>query len=614
MDNLVYSLRSFQAENKADFRKKIKTLMTNKGYDNKESQIISWNDCFDFLKRHLPFSQLAPELSIIFEYMLPLEGGKRPDVILLSRNKVLILEFKRKNDVTPKDLEQAINYRKNIENYHYETADHQLIVHSYVVYTLDDVRPYKDRSIAILTAENFSREMTKELLGQSAYTDVEKWLGSKYQPLESLVKATKDLFDSGRLPQIKRIEESDISEALEAIRNIVNRGQGQKNLIFISGVPGSGKTLVGLKSVYDYLESSLNPIFLSGNGPLVDVLQKLLSTSGLNEGSSAIRKMHQFISEYYANNSGLEYTKQSDNQLIVFDEAQRAWDDKRNKEYGKSEPKVLLDIADRIFDQHQQVSLICLIGDGQAIYTGEEKGMALWHEVVKDRQDWNVFIPKSYESEFQRANYQINDDLFLDVSIRNDFINIVPWIDSILTADLEGAQKAFIEIFKAGFKARLIRNPQILPRIAQKTKDAFPNDHVGLYISSKVPKWNFKNIFPGQDVDQLYNKQSVNWYLKTAHKLKRAATEFQSQGLESEWPIVTFGGDYYLKNNQWVIADSVKNDKRNQQFEDFPTIVENIYRVLLSRSRKGIYIYIPEFDYLDELYDFFKQMGIQEIK
>ena len=140
-----------------------------------------------------------------------------------------------------------------------------------------------------------------------------------------------------------------------------------------------------------------------------------------------------------------------------------------------------------------------------------------------------------------------------------------------------------------------------------------PDNHIGLYISSKVAPWNYKRIYPDLNVSQLKNRESVDWYLKSSHNLDKAATEFQCQGLESEWPIVTFGGDYFLQNNKWVIADSVLNNKFNQQYEDLPTIVENIYRVLLSRSRKGIYIYIPELPELDEVYNFFKQMGIQEI-
>lgn len=362
-----------------------------------------------------------------------------------------------------------------------------------------------------------------------------------------------------------------------------------------------------MKTVYDYIETTHKPIFLSGNGPLVEVLQAMLSTSSEKaEGRSVIRAMYQFKKEY--NN------KQSDNQLIVFDEAQRAWDNDKNKTYGKSEPKVLLEIADNIFEKHKHVTIISLIGDGQAIHTGEEKGMSLWHEAVRDRNDWNVYIPESYEAEFQKANYHINNDLFLDVSIRNDFINIVPWIDNILNADIEAATQAFNEIFDAGFKARLIRNSKLLPKLAKATKKEFPNDHIGLYISSKVLRGDYKKIFPNYKLTQLNNNESVDWYLRSASELKKVATEFQCQGLESEWPIVTFGGDYFLQNNQWEIADSVLNNNYNQQYEDLPTIIENIYRVLLSRSRKGIYIYIPELPELNELYDFFKQMGIHEIQ
>lgn len=600
---VVYSTKHFLASSTDQITRDLNVFVESKGFPVGESQIVSWKDCVEFLQSMMNRSDIFENATLVFEYLLPLEGGRRPDVILLTEEKVIILEFKRKGKILFKDQRQAIEYRQDIGNYHAITSELSMAVSSYLVYTteLDFV---ENELISILTRDNFFDVITEELKDQKSLEgiDLNEWLMSMYSPLPSIVVASKQLFDTGELPQIKRIKEGDIEDAMTVIREVVDSETLDKTIVFVNGVPGSGKTLVGLKSVYDFLEYGINPIYLSGNGPLVNVLQGLLSDED-NQGRTFIRDMYAFKREYKNLN------KVPDNQFIVFDEAQRAWDEEKSK--GKSEPETLLSIGDEIAKKHKKITILCLIGDGQAIHTGEEKGMGLWLDAINKHNDWKVVASQ----QFKGANFDqyVKNKLYLSTSIRHNFINVSPLVESILDGDLEGAKSAYKEINKQGYFIDMVRQFDYLPELAKRLKDRRPSAHIGLFVSSKVTENQLKRVTNGTiDNSYILPKEAYNWYMKDSHKITSVATEFLCQGLESEWPIVCFGGDYYLKDGSWEIDPEVKR-KNEKKFDDFGVIVANIYRILLTRSREGMILYIPEIDELEELYLFFKEIGVNEI-
>ncbi|MGY3765460.1 DNA/RNA helicase domain-containing protein [Vagococcus vulneris] len=340
-------------------------------------------------------------------------------MIILTSRKVIILEFKRKGKIYLEDQKQAIQYKQDISNYHAATSDLDLTVSSYLVFTLDALQTGNEL-ISILTKETFDTFIEDEIKEEKEMKQllVDKWLQSQYTPLPSIISASKLLFETGELPQIKRIKDGDISETLSAIEQVINSKTLEKTLVFVNGVPGSGKTLVGLKSVYDNICKDINPIFLSGNGPLVNVLQGLLSENN-NQGRALIRDMHAFKREYQ------KLDKVSNNQFIVFDEAQRAWDVEKTR--SKSEPEILLTIGDGIAKQHKKVTILCLVGDGQAIHTGEEKGRSLWFDAINKHNDWNV-VSSSPINEINFKHY-IQSKLYLSTSIRHNFINVSPLLN-----------------------------------------------------------------------------------------------------------------------------------------------------------------------------------------
>lgn len=603
---VIYSYNELKQLTATDFSEKLSYFIQDKGLPVEESQRVSWGDCYRFLMIHLQPFNIREDLKFVFEYFLPFEGGRRPDVIVLTDQEVLILEFKRKGKILLKDQEQAIHYRQDIANYHHVTNDLNLSVSSYLVYT-SEIHETEERLIPILSPDNFKEFIRDHLEGKSPLASplFDQWVNSRYEPLLSIVQASKKIFTTGDLPQIKRIEEGDIQGAMNIIDRIVQSQQLDKTLIFVNGVPGSGKTLVGIKTVYDYLDQGLSPIYLSGNGPLINVLQGLLSEMPNREGRIAIKSMHAFKYEY--NNSNREVP----HQYIVFDEAQRAWDEEKMKST-KSEADVLLDIGDRVAQSQSKVTIVCLIGDGQAIHTGEEKGMSLWKDALNTHPDWNVVGANSIES-ICNIQYE-RKSLYLNTSIRNNFINVYPWVEAILNADTGEAKHQLADIAKQGFKVRLVRDPQLLPGIVTKLKARNPDDHTGLFISSKVNETMQKQLFTWKfKGSYITPKDAYQWYMKDSYRLNSAASEFLCQGLESEWPIVCFGGDYYLENNQWKIDEATRK-KHQGNFENFETIIQNIYRVLLTRSRYGLFLYLPKVKQLDELAEFFKLIGIDEIE
>ena len=535
-----------------------------------EANLNSWRDCYRFLQENLsdPFFK---NYHIFFEYLM-VDSEKRPDVILLTKSQAVILEFKQKNEILKPDVVQANGYKNSLMRYHQVTAELRLDVLSYLVFTL----PISQHSteIDVLQPSDFTARL-KQVLDPVPMDreTANRWYNSIFEVLKNIADATSQLFLTGDLPNIKSIREGDIADSIEAINEIINF-PGQKSIVFLEGVPGAGKTLVGLKTVHDQhrINPGSKPIYLSGNGPLVNILQTTLTSAGA-DGKAFIQDMHVFKWHHKG--------RLPVNNVIVFDEAQRAWDAKKNK--GVSEPESLL----RILNGKPAVTLICLIGDGQAIYTGEEVGMPLWQEALNKFPDWKVYIPSKMANEI-RGN--INDRLFLDTSIRNDFINVSPLVEAILDCRFGEARTIYKQLQRQGLAVYTTKNKAQLPRIVHHVKENNPNDHVGLLVASYTQN---HQIFPsGYRGSFIKAEEAGRWYFDEAPKLQRAASEFLIQGIELEWPIVTFGGDFYLQNGQWVI-DPVARAKGDRTCNDFDTIIRNVYRVLLTRSRKGMYLYIP---------------------
>lgn len=558
-----------------------------------------WEDCYAFLRENLDLKRWG-NFPILMEYMMP-ESQKRADVILLGQKQVLILEFKKKGQIYEKDISQAAGYQKSIQVYHRYTASHNMQVGAFLTYTME--RPKGNLSLfPWLWRENFASTL-EQVLGEDDPLPMDEamaWLHSPCDCLQHLIDAAVKLFEEGELPQIKSIQDSDIQSTLDVIHQVVERKAG-KNIVFVTGVPGAGKTLVGLKILYDYLkqdaqleeQAKKKPVFLSGNDPLVNILQNVLD-------NQLIMPMKNYKKNAY--NQVVPV-----NQVIIFDEAQRAWDCGDRNMPGDTEAKKILAIGDKVAKAYGAVMILCLIGNGQAIHYHEETGMPIWRDALKGREDWQVFIPEVLAGEFTGVAHQAEDCLHLDVSIRNDFINVSPWVEAVLRADLPRAKEEYRKLLRQGFRLGMLYSVQQLQSFPQLLAREYQKWHTGIVVSSHLNNRLYeKRIFgPQYQGSYVMAEEAHKWFTEDSQNFTKGASEFLIQGIEMDWPIVAFGGDYYLEHGRWTIDGAAKFDQRIHN----PTeIMKNTYRVLLTRSRKGMMLYLPATEKMQETIQWFKAM------
>ena len=403
------------------------------GLSVSEANDRSWNDCYDFLHKYLPTEEQYQNIHLIFEFVMP-ESNRRVDVVLITQKKVVVLEFKEKNYVLKNDITQAAGYGRSITFYHYSTQDNSMEVSAYLVYTPGDPVGRHDL-IGILHPDNFTQIVNSCLVGELPMSEPAcmAWIASPFHPLKNIADATLQLFRDGELPSIKSIREGDIKATLDYINCIIDSTEIKKSILFVSGVPGSGKTLVGLKTVYDHGRpgEELNPIYLSGNDPLVNILQNTLSVNHVDrEGERFIQRMKRFREIAY------DADKVPMNDIIVFDEAQRAWNmtqlsnfmsrRKGVPDFYKSEPESLIEYMDRHEDW---ATIVCLVGGGQEINTGEG-GIRDWFEALNEHfSNWEIYLSdKMTDSEYVGDNtidelltrdYTVIPELHLSVSMRS---------------------------------------------------------------------------------------------------------------------------------------------------------------------------------------------------
>lgn len=219
----------------------------------------------------------------------------------------------------------------------------------------------------------------------------------------------------------------------------------------------------------------------------------------------------------------------------------------------------------------------------------EERGLALWEEALKVNNDLDVYIPSKYEEEFNFLPQEsIDDDLFLDTSIRSNFIDNSKWIETLIRFETEECRKTLKDIQEKGLVLIVTRDIKKAEEFAKSFTMQYPKSKYGLLISSKCRKVEKKittvtnNYFRGSYIK---DSDAGKWFMKDCTNLNIATSEFLCQGLEIDLPIVIFGGDYYIKSKNWHVTQKIKDDYK-AVYEDYDRIIENTYRVLLSRARK----------------------------
>jgi DUF2075 family protein len=422
-----------------------------------------------------------------------------------------------------------------------------------------------------------------------------------------LVEAARRIFRDEPLPHIHTAIAAGIPETVELLGRIVDKtsDESSRSLAFVTGVPGSGKTLVGLRLVHERTSTHGRATFLSGNGPLVQVLQDALSSRVF------VRDLHAFIKTYALN----QRLATPEEHIIVFDEAQRAWDArymKEKKNVAKSEPELLISIGERIEDW---ATMVGLIGEGQEIHSGEEAGIQQWRDAVSNSSNtktWSIHCPPKLKDQFQGLSVSTHEELDLNVTLRSKRAeDLHQWVHLLLSGSLSLAHRQALKIRHAQYPLYVTRDIEEAKQYARQRFDEEPNHRSGLLASSHAKNLLKHGIDNGYQATS--NMNVAKWYNaptsdpKSSNALIQPVTEFSCQGLELDLPILCWGSDYRMQSENWNLTPINRRYKQ----DDPKALLRNAYRVLLTRGRDGLIIFVPNEPLMDATENALLAAGVQ---
>lgn len=597
------TLEEFQGIDKKAWIDKMKSSFSKiSSLELGDLQISAWEDCYDHLIRAIRHIE-NKQLGIVFEYVLPHEGGRRPDVIILSDNKILILEFKMRDRFKQEDIDQVNGYKRDIESYHKESAEIEVL--PMLIPTKSSQKSGEFNNVKVYTPDLLGYAIN-DLKLKASKIDINKWLNSKYEPLPSLVQSAKKIFNKEPLPFIKKANSAGIPQAIEYMKSISLEAKmnDKRVLALVTGVPGAGKTLLGLKYVYESSDDQKkDSVFLSGNGPLVKVIQYAVKSK------TFVQPLHSYV-DYYGLNVG-----KPDSHIVVFDEAQRAWDRTQMEErrrISKSEPEILIQIGERIADWTVQLGLI---GEGQEIYKGEEAGIVQWKSAIeKSLLNWEVHCPSKLEYLFRDiCEVKTTDLLDLNVSLRSHIAeDVSSWASEIIDSNIVKAKGYAEKAKEAGFLVYVTRNLDRAKNYCRRRYEGELDKRYGLIRSSQDRSLKKYGVYT--PYEQSKSMRIGKWFnddvlsKQSCCRLEQEITEFQCQGLELDLPILCWGDDLIWEKDEWK-----KYEKTRVGIRDPHRLRLNSYRVLLTRGRDGIIIFVPDSRFYDDTYRKIREAGAEKL-
>ncbi|MEX0332156.1 MAG: DUF2075 domain-containing protein [Puniceicoccaceae bacterium] len=599
--------------------------------------------------------------SILLEYSIP-RMGSRIDAVVLTSSLIFILEFKvGESSFEGTAIDQAWDYALDLKNFH--EGSHNIPILPILIATGARSSPpvsfviakdsvYKPVSIGSNELKNVMK--LAFVRHPSELLDQKNWLESGYQPTPTIVEAARNLYSRHSVEAIARSDAGakNLASTSSFIEELVDKAKQnkQKIICFVTGVPGAGKTLVGLNVATRKSDpgSPTHAVFLSGNDPLVEVLVEALTRDEFDRRKIAgekvrkgdiktrvrafIQKVHHFRDE------GLIDNKAPADHIVIFDEAQRAWNLEKTSDFmkrrkgitgfDKSEPEFLISYLNR----HQDWALIvCLVGGGQEIHTGEA-GIGAWLEAVNcSFPDWKIFISNSLKDrEYaagnaiqlieNKARVETSEELHLSVSMRSFRAeNVSDFVKAVLDKDQELARNHLLGLVE--------RYPIALTRSLACAKSwirgkARGSERSGILASSKAMR------LKPHAIDIRASINPIHWFLngkddtRSSYYLEDAATEFQVQGLEVDWACVSWDADLRFVSNSWSYHDFKGTKWNNVRKKDNQKYLLNAYRVLLTRARQGMVIFVPQGDpedptrnpeFYDSTYAYLMGLGIPVI-
>jgi len=597
--------------------------------DASPEQLRAWDQSIPWLQRECRAltarDSAANEYTAILEYELP-RDSRRPDVIVLERGCVAVLEIKGYLNASQAAVDQALGYARDLAAYHAACAGKT--VTPVLLIRGTNVEPYTRDGVYIASPDGLNQLLDKISSTNESRVTIRDFLApNAYAPLPSIVQAARELFHKRPLPMIKRARAAT-DPALKHITAIAHEAAQTKtrHLVLLSGVPGSGKTLVGLQLVHagwvDDLsidrgtgKPSVAAVYLSGNGPLVEVLQHALHEAG-GGGKVFVQGIKNYVKHFSRRQSSIP-----PEHLIVFDEAQRAHDADRvatvhDEPVEKSEPQLLLQFCERI---PEWCVLVALIGDGQAIHIGEEGGTPLWADAVRkipNCANWVVHASPELSKVFATSGGDVRSEpaLSLDTEIR---FHLTPRVHEFVGGLLDCAPVKHLsqladELHASAHRFLVTRDLETAKSYLRERYTDAKEARFGILASSK-DKWLLD--FGIDNTFQTTKRLRVGpWYNAATSdsgsccQLDTVATEFSSQGLELDCALVAWGSDLLWVDGAWSIAYSRGT---RGVLKDPLALRKNVYRVLLTRGRDGSVIFVPPDVRFDSTHNYYLNVGMR---
>lgn len=599
---------------------------------------------------------------IAFEFVVP-RMGKRIDVLLVLGAVVFVLEFKvGESQFTGDAMRQVWDYALDMKNFH-STSHHATIVPVLVATAAADeatqtlieadhdgvVRPLRATPAAL---PGLLRQVTDWFAGPSI--DTAAWAAGAYKPTPTIIEAALALYGGHKVEEISRREADaiNLTQTTKRIDEIIreSREHHRKAICFVTGVPGAGKTLVGLDVATKHQDraSELYSVYLSGNGPLVRILCEALARDQVARAgptgsplslAKARSKVKAFIQNvhHFRDQCIRDAPVAPPEHVTIFDEAQRAWNRAQTEKFMRqkkghanfdvSEPAFLISCMDRHTDW---AVIVCLVGGGQEINTGEA-GIGEWLRAIRaDFPEWQVHLsPHLSDTEYAAGDalgllaghhhVRTHESLHLAVSMRSFRAeHVSAWVKAVLDTDRDIALQSLATIRE--------RYPVVLTRDLATAKAwlrerARGNERYGMVVSSQAQRLKPHAIDVRVDIDP------IHWFLhpredvRSSYYLEDAATEFDVQGLELDWACVVWDGDFRFTPSGWQHWSFRGSRWQRINKDDRKAYLKNAYRVLLTRARQGMVIVVPRGDkddpsrhpgIYDDTFEYLRSLGIAQ--
>ena len=637
------------------------------GFEVNPQQSSAWEEEIYVLKEQLEKIDYSA-MDIFLEFNIP-RMGKRIDALLLIKSDkphIVILEFKigteRRNS---QDTDQVMDYALELKNFH--ESSHGADIFPVLVLTgnnnpINESFKFSTAKEGIFTPVCINTDSIANVLQRIEYQRgsviKEQWENAPYKPTPTIIEAARVLYANHDVSEITRSEgsASNIKATSDKLIDIISdaKSHNKKVIAFVTGVPGAGKTLVGLNiaTLKRAEDDATHAVYLSGNGPLVKVLQEALTRDEVERSggtkTAARTKVKAFIQNvHHYRDEGVRDKRAPSEHVAIFDEAQRAWnaemttDFMRRKkniaDFDMSEPEFLISCLDRHEDW---AVIVCLVGGGQEINRGEA-GISAWIDAVLDKfPGWDMAISgqlkdseyaagkavelaKSRPGGAWHGETHVLAELHLSVSMRSFRAeNVSGFVKALLDKEVETA-KSELSTLDERFPIRLTRN---LP-LAKKwiREQAHGTERPGLLASSKALRLKPFAIDVKGDIDPIHYFLGDKKDPRSSYFLEAAGSEFDVQGLELDYTIVSWDGDFRMDKSacEWSYHDFRGHRWLNINSPDNKEYLKNAYRVLLTRARQGMVIFVPlgnnppdstrDASYYDGTYNYLKSLGICEL-